>query len=97
MRRTSTRKLIAATYGLGLIWIVAMVGGAVVLMQPMLALYDALGIEPAVLHAVLTMSLVVLNATAVTIAIGLVLRAAAGHAPASHRADVVHSAVSHRA
>ena len=97
MRSTSTRKLITATYGLGLIWIVAMVAGAVVLMQPMLALYDALGIEPAVVHTVLTMSLVVLNASAITVVVGLVLRAAAADAPASHRSDAVRAAASRRA
>jgi len=78
MRTTVSRKSLAAVYALGLIWVVAVVGGAVALMQPMSALYASVGIEDAVVETSGTMVLVILLATAVTAGVALILRATAG-------------------
>lgn len=93
MRSTTTVKFLAAAYALGLIWTVALVGGAVVLTQPMLELYATLGVGSAVIQTVATMSLVVAVATAVAVAAGFAVRSAAARshvrphaAPAPHRA-----------
>ncbi len=94
MRSTNTRKFLAAAYGLGLIWTVAMVGGSVVLAQPMLELYNGLGIESAAVHVALTMSLVMLLASVVTVAVALVVRAVASQTPV-HRPTTPRVATHH--
>jgi len=86
MRMTITLKSLAAVYGLGLIWCVAMIGGAIVLMQPMMELYGTLGIESALVQMAATMTLVVVLATVPTIALGLALRSTRGQAGATERA-----------
>ncbi|MEX1336568.1 MAG: hypothetical protein AB1Z66_14850 [Candidatus Limnocylindrales bacterium] len=97
MRSTTTVKFLAAAYALGLIWTVALVGGTLVLTQPMLELYAVLGIESAAIETTATMSLVVVIATAVAVAAGFVVRAAAGHTSAGFRAEPTpEAAVSHR-
>ena len=85
MRRTTSRKALAIIYVLGLIWLVAMIGGAAVLMHPMLALYDTLGVESATVQMVVTMALVIILASLVTVGIGLVLRAKTEPEPATQR------------
>ena len=84
MRSTINRKFLALAYGLGLVWTVAMVGGAVVLTQPLLGIFGVLGIESVAVHLVATMALVIALATALTIALAIVLRAVARHAPRYH-------------
>ena len=96
MRRTTTRKFLAFAYGLGLIWAVAMVGGSAVLMQPMLLLYEGLGIESAVMHTTLTMGLVVALATTVTASVGYVAHAATSHAESTLATPMGHEAARHR-
>lgn len=96
MRRTTTSKSLAFAYGLGLIWAVAMVGGCALLMQPMLLLYEGLGIESAVMHTTLTMGLVVALATMVTAAFGYVVHAATSHSESTVATPVRHEAARHR-
>ena len=84
MRSTINRKFVAVAYGLGLIWSVALAGGAVVLAPPLQELYGVLGIDSVAVHLVATMALVLVLATTVTIALGLALRVVARHAPRDH-------------
>jgi len=86
MRNTVTLKPLAVVYGLGLILLVAMVGGAVVLTRPMAELYSVLGIESALVRMVATMTLVAVLAIGTTIAAGLALRSTTGHDEATERA-----------
>lgn len=85
MRSTSSRKSLAIIYVLGLIWLVAMIGGAAVLMNPLLALYETLGIESAAVQMVATMALVITLASFITVGVGLVLRADREPEPVSQR------------
>ena len=86
MRSTINRKSVATMYALGLIWTVAMVGGAYVLAQPMAELYEVVGIENALVETVGTIVLVMVLATLVTAGVALVLRATADHGKAAHHA-----------
>ena len=85
MSKTSTRKSLAMIYALGLIWLVAAIGGALVLAAPMLSLYETLGIESVAAHVVATSTLVLLLATSVTVALALVLRSHLAPAEVSAR------------
>jgi hypothetical protein len=85
MRSTTSRKALATVFVLGLIWFVAMVGGVSVLMHPMLALYEALGVESAAVQLLATMLLVIIQASLVTVGVGLVLRIRSEPAPATQR------------
>lgn len=85
MSKTSNRKPLATMYALGLIWIVALVGGAVVLTQPMLAIYESVGIESAAVQFVATAALVLLLATPITVAVGFVMRSTPDRAEVQNR------------
>ena len=79
--------LLAIGIGLvvGLIWFVAMIGGVSVLMQPMLELYETLGVESAAVQLLVTMLLVIIQASLVTVGVGLLLRTRSEPAPATQR------------
>ena len=85
MRRTTSRKALAIIYVLGLIWLVAMIGGSVVLTHPMLALYEAFGVEGAAVQLAVTMALVIVLASLVTVGVGLGLRTKSEPKPATQR------------
>jgi predicted metal-binding membrane protein len=86
MRSTINRKSLAVMYALGLVWVVAMVGAAVVLVQPMAMLYETVGIESAAFAVVATTALAILVASSVTVGVALILRATADHQKVTHRA-----------
>jgi hypothetical protein len=85
MRRTTSRKALTVIYVLGLIWLVAMIGGAAVLMHPMLALYETLGVESAAVQMVMTMAVVIILASLATVGVGLVLRTKSDPDPVAQR------------
>lgn len=85
MRKISTRKSIAIVYVLGLVLTVALVDSAAVLAQPILAAYEAAGVDDMAVQFVATMALLVLFAVSVTIAIGLVLRSTTATAEVADR------------
>jgi hypothetical protein len=97
MRRTISFKSLALAYGLALVWIVAMVGGAVVLTAPMLDLYLLLGVESVFVHSMVTLALALAAATLVTLAVALVVRAVSAHVPAGRQAEAVPGMASHQA
>lgn len=86
MRISLSRRSLAAAYLLGLVWLVAMIGAAVALVQPMAALYETLGIESAVAAAFMTWSLAIVLATLAAAGAGLVLRSKPFAAKARHGA-----------
>jgi hypothetical protein len=96
MRSTTTLKFLAAAYALGLIWTLALVGGAVVLMPPMTELYESLGIGSTAIRVGATMSLDVIAATLIAIAAAVVIRAAADRRPATRRGHRAPEAATHR-
>jgi hypothetical protein len=85
MRSTTYRKALATICVLGLIWFVAMIGGVSVLMQPMLELYETLGVESAAVQLLVTMLLVIIQASLVTVGVGLLLRTRSEPAPGTQR------------
>lgn len=83
--RATPRPSYAVLYALGLVWVVALFGAALVLTGPLELIYETLAIEGLAVRVAATVTTAVVMATSVTVGIGLVLRATMAQERATER------------